>query len=354
MTPLKEKILRLIALEGPIGVAQYMHLALSDPEHGYYMRGDPFGKDFITAPEVSQIFGELIGLFFVQAWEDRGRPERFHLVEFGPGRGTLMADLLRASRIRPQFRAAANVVLVETSPALREKQKQTLAGEAVVWAGDTVPVNDGAPVFAVANEFVDALPAHQFVKSERGWHARAVVAMGESLAFALTPDSLPDDFVPGALRNAPIGAVFEASAEAQAFARTLAEQVVSSNGAALIIDYGHGATALGDTFQAVKANAYADPLADPGEADLTFHVDFAALKKTAEESGARVFGPVPQGEFLQRLGIGMRGETLKRASPSSAGEVDAAIDRLLSPAQMGTLFKVLGLTSPNGPALPGF
>jgi len=354
VNPLKEKILRLIALTGPIGIAQYMRLALSEPEHGYYMRGDPLGRDFITAPEVSQIFGELIGLFFVQAWEDRGRPERFHLVELGPGRGTLMADILRASRIRQGFKDAANIVLVETSPALREKQKETLRGESVSWVDDLESIADRAPLFAVANEFVDALPAHQFVKSERGWHARVVVANGETLQFALTPDAVPPDFVPAEFRDAQPGAVFELGSEARFFTRYLAEHVVASRGAALIIDYGHGETALGDTFQAIKAHGYADPLSEPGEADLTFHVDFAALRQAAEESGARVFGPIPQGTFLERLGIGARGEMLKRASPSSAAEIAAAIDRLTSPAQMGTLFKVLALVSPDGPALPGF
>jgi NADH dehydrogenase [ubiquinone] 1 alpha subcomplex assembly factor 7 len=351
---LKEKILRLIAQHGPIGIAQYMHMALSDPEHGYYMRGDPLGKDFITAPEVSQIFGELIGLFFVQAWEDRGRPKQFHLVEFGPGRGTLMADILRASRIRPAFREASRVSLIETSPVLKAKQQQTLRDENVTWIDDLESLADGVPIFGIANEFLDALPAHQFVKSERGWHARTVIGNGESLAFALTPDTVPPDFIPSELRGAAVGAVFEYGSEARAFMRYLAEHVVASRGAALVIDYGQETTSIGDTFQAVKAHGFADPLEEPGEADLTFHVDFEAIGKTAEEAGARVFGPLTQGAFLERLGIRVRGNALKRGSPSNAQEIDAAIDRLTSPEQMGTLFKVLAVASPGESALPGF
>jgi NADH dehydrogenase [ubiquinone] 1 alpha subcomplex assembly factor 7 len=353
VNPLREKILRRIRKDGPIGIAEYMQIALMDPEHGYYMRRDPLGAagDFITAPEVSQIFGELIGLFFVQAWEDRGRPSAFHLVELGPGRGTLMADILRAAKLRPAFGQAVKVTLVEASPALRAVQQRTLNGARVRWA-EGLDDLDGAPLFVVANEFLDALPAHQFVKAGGGWRARTVAAAGDMLVFAMTEQAALNSFPDYAV--APLGAVLELGTEALSAVRTLSDRVVRSGGVALLIDYGTVQPGFGDTFQAVHRHGYVDPLAEPGEADLTFHVDFAALAAAAKEEGARISGPVMQADFLAALGIHVRAERLKRAQPDAATDIEAATHRLMSPNEMGTLFKVMGLAAPGSPHLPGF
>jgi NADH dehydrogenase [ubiquinone] 1 alpha subcomplex assembly factor 7 len=331
-----------------------MAIALGDPEHGYYMRGDPFGRDFITAPEVSQIFGELIGLFFVQAWEDRDRPERFNLVELGPGRGTLMADMIRAAaRARPRFAESVRIVLVETSPTLRRLQADALARSSAIWASrfDDVPVDE--PLFLIANEFFDALPVRQFVRSERGWHERMVTSDGDGLRFVLAPDAAPPDLVPAQLRAAPLGSVYELNSAASGLIRTIAGRIAETGGVALIIDYGHLTTAVGDTLQAVKAHAFSDPLAEPGESDLTAHVDFDALAEAAKGAGA-VLGPVLQGDFLEALGLRERAARLKADNPDKTAEIEAAVVRLSDPQQMGTLFKVLAVYEAGVPSPPGF
>jgi len=351
---LKDKILRLIREAGPIGVAQFMQIALTDPKAGYYMRRDPLARDFITAPEVSQIFGELIGLFFVQAWEDRGRPGKFHLVELGPGRGTLMADIMRAAKVRPDFAEAAEIALIEASPVLRAAQAKTLRDVRVAWRQDLRDIADGAPLFLIANEFFDVLPVHQFVRLRGRWHERTVSADGDALMFTATPDPVPAPFIPAELGNAPDGSVFETSPPSQALAQEIGRRVARNGSVALILDYGHATSGLGDTFQAVKAHRYADPLAQPGEADLTAHVDFAALAAAARAERARVSGPIAQGAFLEALGIDARAERLKSAAPEEAAEIDAAIDRLTGQEQMGTLFKVMAIAAPDTPPLPGF
>lgn len=350
---LKRKILKLIEAQGPLTVAQYMAIALGDPEHGYYMRRDPLGRDFITAPEVSQIFGELIGFFFMQAWEDRGRPTEFQLVELGPGRGTLMADMMRAAaKVRPEFVHAARIALVETSPTLRAKQADTLAALPVNWVSrfDDVPA-DG-PLFLVANEFFDALPIHQFMKGERGWHERMVTHDGDDLRFAPTPDTVPPSVIPASVRDAPKGSMIEVNAGATELVRRIASRIADAGGVALIIDYGHVTTAVGDTLQAVKNNAFTDPLAEPGEADLTAHVDFQALAQAAGEGGALTPIIPVQGEFLEALGIHARAHRLKRDNPERTSEIDSAVERLISPQQMGTLFKALAIHEQMTP--PGF
>jgi len=349
---LKEKIVQLIRAQGPITLAQYMQIALGDPFHGYYIARDPFGRDFVTAPEVSQIFGELIGLFFVQAWEDRGRPDTFHFVEAGPGRGTLMADMMRAAaKVRPDFARAAKIVFIETSPLLRSKQKTALDGYAPRWVLRIDEVPSDAPFYFIANEFFDALPIRQFVLGENGWRERMVTAEGDNLRFALTPDAQPVAFARG---DAEAGAVREINASAEGMVAEIAERIAASNGAGLIIDYGYSAPAFGDTFQAVKANAYADPLAEPGVADLTAHVDFAALQSAAANAGADTAGPVPQAQLLTGLGITLRADRLRRSAPEKAGEIDSAVERLTGETQMGKLFKALALRAPGSPPLPGF
>lgn len=345
-SPLKQFLLDRIRAHGPMSIADYMFFALYS-DHGYYNRRDPFGVrgDFITAPEVSQIFGELIGAFLIHAWEDRGRPKAIHLVELGPGRGTLMADILRTARVRAEFAEAAHVTLVEISPALREAQRKTLgANGSVTWADKLEDLPADAPLFLVANEFFDALPIDQHVKTEKGWQERRVGADGNRLVFTL--DSRINPNLPA---DAPAGSVYESSLVARGFASAVAERVAAQGGIALIVDYGHPVSGYGDTFQAVKNHARADPLAEPGEADLTTHVDFDILAKLARARGAHPHGPVTQKAFLESLGIQARAEALSRAAPNEAADIRAAVARLTGADQMGTLFKVLAISDSATP-----
>jgi NADH dehydrogenase [ubiquinone] 1 alpha subcomplex assembly factor 7 len=348
---LKERLLRLIAAQGPISVAHYMQIALTDPEFGYYADCEPLGRDFITAPEVSQIFGELIGLFFVQVWENLGQPHSFHLVELGPGRGTLMADLLRAAKIRPAFPEAARIHLIEINPRLRANQAKLLQGARVEWRKCINNVPEDAPIFLIANEFFDALPVRQFIRLWNRWRERMVDAAGGDLIFVANP-VLADAEIPLPLRDGPEEAVFETCPPAQALAHEIGRRVAHDGGAALIIDYGYSDSKLGDTLQAVKSHRYADPLAEPGDADLTCHVDFAALARAAGDAGARVFGPITQSAFLECLGIRERAERLKSTPAQQASEIETAVERLVSEGQMGTLFKVLAIA--GSVELPGF
>jgi NADH dehydrogenase [ubiquinone] 1 alpha subcomplex assembly factor 7 len=347
-------IRRIIAAQGPISLADFMRVALTDPASGYYVRRDPISGDFITAPEISQIFGELIGLFFVQAWQDRGRPSRFHLVELGPGRGTLMADLLRAARVRPEFVDAATIHLVEISPRLRAMQQRALLAVDPVWHGELSEIAVDAPVFIVANEFFDALPVRQFIHAGGVWHERKIGLDGDRFSFFTDASPAPETLIPRDLREAPEGSIFEVSDDAHALAEQIANRIVETRGVALIIDYGHIRSGFADTFQAVKAHSFADPLTTAGEADLTCHVDFAALRAAALFRGATVSGPATQAQFLMKLGIRQRAEMLKRGRMEYAAIIDSGVERLVSDSQMGTLFKVIGLSSPGSPPLPGF
>ena len=360
---------RRILVEGPLSVAAFMGEALGHPRLGYYMRRDPFGLsgDFTTAPEISQMFGELIGLWCVDMWGRLGGPAPFRLVELGPGRGTLMQDALRAAALVPAFRAAAEVHLVETSPALRARQRATLGTLPVTWHDRLEEVPEG-PALIIANEFFDALPIRQVQKTAHGWFER-LVALDEPSGAADSPEGDPRfrfvleafgssgaRLVPAALRDAPEGSVVEVSPASQAVARLIGERLAAHPGAALVIDYGHAAgPAVGDTLQAVRRHAHAPVLEAPGEADLTAHVDFAAIAAAARGAGAASFGPVDQGAWLTRLGIVPRAAALKRAAtPRQAADIDAALARLIDPTQMGTLFKVLALASPGSGAPAGF
>jgi SAM-dependent MidA family methyltransferase len=353
-TPLARELARLIAADGPIPVADYMALCLGHPRYGYYRTRDPLGGagDFVTAPEVSQMFGELIGLWAVDVWQRMGAPGRFVLAELGPGRGTLMADALRAVRIVPGFRAALELHLVEIGPVLRARQRETLAASDIAPAWhDHVATLPEAPLIVIANEFFDALPVHQAVKAADGWHARRVgLDTAGDLVFALDPAPLPGfaALLPAHLAAAPEGAVFEWRADS--VVAELCRRLVGHGGAALVIDYGHAASALGDTLQAVRGHAYADPLQAPGEADLTAHVDFAALAAAAERAGAAVLGPLTQGVFLRALGIEQRAAKLKAAAGAEQrAAIDAALARLSGSGrdEMGELFKVLVLADPR-------
>lgn len=361
MTRLGEEIVRLIAHGGPIGIDRYMALCLGHPHHGYYMTRDPFGAegDFITAPEISQMFGELLGLWAVAVWQQMGMPAAVRLIELGPGRGTLMADALRATRSLPAFRAAASVHLVETSPFLRGRQQETLqaSGIAPVWH-ETVDTALEGPVIVIANELLDALPVRQFVKTPEGWREKLVgLDQDGALMFGLSgdPQALPSGNA--ALDAIPDGTVLEAAGAAHELVRTLSRHMVAQGGAALFIDYGAAASGFGDTLQAMKGHAFVDPLAEPGEADLTVHVDFARLAIAGRSWGAVTHGPVRQGEFLEALGLSHRVATLKaRATPEQRRMVDAASQRLTDAdlRGMGSLFKAMAVSSPDLAELPGF
>ncbi|MCC7049060.1 MAG: SAM-dependent methyltransferase [Alphaproteobacteria bacterium] len=334
-----------------------MAQCLLDPRDGYYVRADPLGRagDFITAPEISQMFGELLGLWAVDAWQRLlGSPRAFCLAELGPGRGTLMADALRASAAKPDFLRAARVHLVEASPTLRAKQRQALAGRAVEWHASLESVPD-APIILLANEFFDALPLRQFVRTERGIAERLVGldASGEALRFGLGPAPSPwTAALPQALRDAPLGTLVEYSPASIGIVQAIARRIARQGGVALAIDYGAGESGPGDTLQAVRRHGRHEVLDDPGEADLSARVDFAALADAALEAGAGAFGPVPQGVLLERLGIAARAAALAaKATPAQAAEIELARARLIGGTEMGTLFKALALV-PRGSAPP--
>jgi NADH dehydrogenase [ubiquinone] 1 alpha subcomplex assembly factor 7 len=336
----------MIEAQGPIPVSDYMALANAH----YYASRDPLGAagDFITAPEISQMFGELIGLALADVWVRAGRPEGARYVELGPGRGTLAADAVRAMRsagLEPQ------VHFVETSSVLRAAQSERFPDAA--WHDDLSTVPDDGPVLAVANEFFDALPVRQLIATGTGWRERLVTVDGERFVPAAGP-AVPAAAVPEPVRGAPEGSVLETSPASLAYARRLAERMIMHGGAALVVDYGHDRLCAGETLQAVRLHDYADPWIEPGESDLTAHVDFEALARAASEAGARVSGPAPQGKWLERLGIDARAETLARNAPNRHEELKIAKDRLVSPLHMGDLFRVLGLSSPGWPALEGF
>lgn len=356
--PLREHFRRLIAATGPIPVSRYMADALGHPEHGYYARREPFGTrgDFVTAPEISQIFGELIGLWAVACWQQMGAPGRVVLAEAGPGRGTLMADALRAARLAPDFLAAADVVLIETSPRLRELQRQALPPLArpARWI-DRVDALPEGPLLFLANEFFDALPIRQFERHDGAWWERMVGWREEALCFLRAPDPAGPGLIPEVLRQAPDGALVESREADRAIATLLGEHLSRHGGYGLIIDYGHARSAPGDSLQAVRGHAYHAVLEDPGLADLTAHVDFQQLAEAATDGGALSHGPLGQGDFLRRLGLDARAERLKRdADPRQRTAIDTACRRLTADDQMGSLFKVLALAGPMQPPPPGF
>lgn len=359
---LLDVLLGRIALSGPLTVADYMAEALGHPRFGYYATRDPLGAagDFVTAPEISQMFGELIGLWCAVVWRAMGRPDPVHWGELGPGRGTLIADALRAGRTVPGFVEAARLHLVETSPVLRRLQAATLARaeppHPPLWHADLSGIADG-PLILVANEFLDALPIRQYVRTAAGWHERLVTAdaNGGGLAWALSPPLSRPPLLSPAVLDAPVGAVAEVSPAVIGVVDAIGRRLAEAGGAALIVDYGHARSAAGDTLQAVRGHAYHDPLADPGQADLTAHVDFETVLRAGAEAGARPFGPLPQGLFLERLGLGARAEALLAgADPAQAEAIRTARHRLTAPEQMGSLFKAVSLQHPELPPPPGF
>lgn len=347
MTPLGDILIRRIRQTGPLSIADYMTECLTHPQHGYYTGADPLGRagDFVTAPEVSQMFGELIGLFLAEAWLARGAPAPAVLAELGPGRGTLMADALRAAGGVPGFRAAMALHLVEVSPVLRAAQAAALSEHRPAFHDTPSTLPDG-PLFLVANEFLDALPVRQFLRDGAGWSERVVGERDGRLVFGRTAPA-PLAALEHRLADTGDGDLVETRPAAEAIVADIAGRIARQGGVALIVDYGSAAPSTGDTFQAVERHRKTDPLARPGRADLTAHVDFDALTRAARAAGAEVHGPLPQGAFLARLGIGARAEALARRGDADA--VAAQLDRLTAPAEMGDLFQVLGLARKGDP-----
>ncbi|TAL02686.1 MAG: class I SAM-dependent methyltransferase [Rhodospirillaceae bacterium] len=336
---LRERIRR----DGPVPLVDAMATAA---EH-YYGHGKVFGRDgdFITAPDISQAFGELIGLWCAVVWERMGRPAPFRLVEYGPGRGTLMADLLRAVARVPGFTDAVDIHLVERSATLRTTQRDALPNARITWHTETGTIPTG-PMIAIGNEFADALPIQQFVRSVGGWNERHVGWNGDAFVFVDLPAARPP--IPPALADAPTGAVFEHCPTARTWIAALAQRIVHDGGATLVIDYGHVTSSLGDTLQAVKQHRFHPVLNDLGTADLTAHVDFDALAAAARSKGAVVLGPVAQGTWLAQLGIAVRVAQLTRGQDAArANEIAAAARRLTSPDGMGLLFKVMAVIHPT-------
>jgi len=337
---------RLIGATGPISVAHYM----AEANTHYYNRADPLGVagDFITAPEISQMFGEMIGLWLADQWQRAGKPSPCHYLEFGPGRGTLASDALRAAG---QFGFRPQVHLIEGSAQLRFEQRSRLP-EAIWHDGlDSVPRQ--GPLLIVANEFLDALPVRQLVRAEHGWRERVVVHNGER--FLPVAGARPmDSAVPAAFGDSPPGTILETCPAASGMAFEIATRLKAQGGTALFIDYGYAAPQTGSTLQAVRAHQKVDPFVDPGLADLTAWVDFAQLKQIALAGDVDCLGPVGQGDWLIALGIAGRAAALARTEPTQAQALSAALGRLVSPDEMGALFKVLAYRGSGWPQGEGF
>ena len=350
MTALRDGLIARIARLGPITLADYMAESLLHPVHGYYTTRDPLGRagDFITAPEISQMFGELIGLWLAQVWIDQGTPTPFVLAELGPGRGSLMADALRATRKVAGFHAAARLHLIEASAPLRAAQARALADHAPLFHDSLADLPEG-PLFLVANEFFDALPIRQFRKADGAdWCERMIGVENDRLIWGLAPPAPIAALADRAAHVTP-GQIVETCAPAEAIAGDIGARIAAHGGAALIVDYGDW-DSLGDTFQALRAHQPVDPLAMPGQADLTAHVAFGPLARAARP--ARAGALTPQGVFLERLGITARAQTLARSLSGAALDLHiAAHKRLTHPDEMGHLFRVLALT-PEGSPLP--
>lgn len=350
MNDLKSLLLERIAAEGPLSLADYMATCLMHPDHGYYTGRDPLGAqgDFTTAPEISQMFGEMIGLSLAQSWLDQGAPSPFTLAELGPGRGTLMADILRVGRQVPGFREAAEVVMVELSPILLDRQKAALAGHRVRWIDQVGGLPEG-PLWCVANEFFDALPIRQFQRADTGWCERRVGVRDGALVLGLAGEA-PQEALAHRLEDTKAGDIVELCPALPGIVSEIGERIDRHGGAALFVDYGDWRS-LGDTFQALEGHHRTDPFANPGQADLTAHVDFEAIARATPCDHTRLS---TQGVFLERLGITARAQALAVKMQGAQLEAHiAAHRRLTHPEEMGTLFKVLGLMPRNAAPWPG-
>lgn len=355
MTPLEQKIRRQIAISGPISVAAFWAQALFDPQFGYYTTKEPFGSDgdFITAPEVSQMFGEMLASWWVATVQTNGL-SNIALVEIGPGRGTLMADMLRTiSQIDPKMRKSLTVHMVEASPRLTKFQQQALAnsGFKIEWheTPDTLPEQ---PLGIIANELFDAIAIRQFEKTQSDWLERCIAIDDQNeLCFTLGTARLDETMVPD--QAAPLGSIFEYSPAREAFMQTLAQRIALDGGFGLFIDYGHTKSGFGDTLQALKSHEFANVLAAIGATDITSHVDFEALSLSTKFAGAKANPVLEQGDFLSRIGIKERAERLIKGAPEQSQNISISLKRLIDTGQMGRLFKVLGISHPDI-VLPAF
>ncbi len=362
MNALGSYLIKLIKAQGPITIATFMAEALGNAKYGYYMKKDPFGQkgDFTTAPEISQMFGEMIGLWHGINWLNMGSPDKTHLIEIGPGRGTLMQDVLRTMKVIPGLMDAIEVHLVEMSPALKTIQAEKLKGyKAPIWhnrISDALANARGEPVLIIANEFFDALPVRQFQKTDNGWHERLLcLNKKDEFVIQLAPAPSPEQIIPSALHRADEGSIVGICTVGENILAEIAEHIQQFCGAALIIDYGHDTHGTGDTLQAVQNHDYADILSNPGDVDLTTHVDFLRLKEIALASETRTYGPKGQGEFLKSLGIEERTKVLlAKASEKQRTDIQAAFHRLTDDSEMGSLFKVLALTDKSLTDVIGF
>ena len=358
---LEELLIRRIANNGPISIGEYMEQALSHPKYGYYMRKDPFGinGDFTTAPEISQMFGELIGLWAGVSWIMAGSSNSINLVELGPGRGTLMMDILRSATLIDGFVESIQLHMVETSPILQAVQKKKLSKidlkETPIWHKAMADIPEG-PAVIIANEFFDSLPIEQYFKAGNYWCPRVVDVKpdGDGLCFVLLqPFEAPN--LPPSLLNAPSDTLVEYCPSALDITEDISRRINEFGGAALFIDYGHTENNFGETLQSIKNHKFHDPLVNPGEADITAHVDFGALAHKVFSSGARALGPVTQRDFLNALGIEERAQTLLvNATPEQAGNINSSVRRLTNVDEMGGLFKVLAIIQHDAPIPPGF
>ncbi len=342
---LAARLAEVIANDGPVPIAHFMAAANAH----YYATRDPFGAegDFTTAPEISQMFGEMVGLWLTDLWLRMDKPDA-HYVELGPGRGTLAADARRAMAmvgLNPSFH------FVESSPVLRMAQAQRVPQ--AVWHDNASTLPKDGVILLVANEFFDALPIHQLIKGDAGWHQR-MVSFEEGHFIPVVGNAVPDEIIPNVLRNAPSGGIIETGSVGVSIMRVLSEQIANQGGAALVVDYGYEGPALGQTLQAVTAHKFADPFIDPGEQDLTAHVDFETLGAVAELTGLKVHGPCGQGQWLARLGLAERTAALSAVKPEKAEQFASERDRLCGDSEMGRLFRVMGLTAPGWPVPDGF
>ena len=345
---LKQRLIEQIALEGPMSVADYMRRCLLDPKDGYYTRHVAFGEDgdFITAPMVSQMFGEMIGVWVVQVWQNLGSPDRFRLVEVGAGRGELMSDILRVLAKVPGMREAAQPVFIEPAQNLAAQQIAAVPGASTMTSLNDIPGD--MPMILIANEVLDCMPARQFVLTEKGWCERCIGVRNDDLVVGLveTPDFVPPF-------DAAPGEIIEISFEQTRFARQLAEMLKKTTGAALLIDYGRDTPGTGDTLQALYRHEKCDPLEAPGLHDLTQWADFPTIQATACKTGVKSSKVATQADFLDAMGIRARHEALESQNPSQIETIKRQYERLTSPEQMGTLFKVVAMACPENLSLPG-
>lgn len=356
MNLLERHIRDVIVNQGPLSVAAYMDLALQHPLYGYYRRHDPLGRegDFITAPEISQMFGEMIGIWAADVWRTLGKPEKFTLLELGPGRGNLMSDLLRATAKVHGFQDAMDLCFIESNETFRRLHQEKLSAYNVRYldgVGELIP----QPTIVIANEFFDALPVHQFEMTFQGWRERMIDVVDGKLQFILAPTDMGAALASKHIDHAKPGVVFEFSPASLGIIRQLSKYFMNHKGAALVIDYGFVESSGQSTFQAISEHSYADVLQNPGDADLTAHVDFGTFKKVSQEVGAQVWGAIGQGDLLKNLGIEVRAAQLKKhATPLQSTDIESAFHRLTDDDHMGVLFKALAITSPHFSSLAGF